>query len=151
MGFDFRLYMTNGLEQWRKWPEATHGGTTRGGDFEATLTQFCVEDKYDWIIRMDYPEGFPRQHAQQGVYTLTAKFGRDHAQCMAEILARPSAQCRYVIAKELKPELRRVLRDHHGIWRGSLFPDTAGAAETVSQRVFPKELPLRTSQTASKT
>jgi hypothetical protein len=128
--FDFFFYMKNGVEQWKRWPEATHDN-----NFVPELTQFSIEDKYDWIIRMDYPTGFPRQHAQQGVYTLAAKFGRDHAQRIAEVLADPSAYCRYVIANAIKPELRRILREHHGIWRGSLFPDTAGAAETA-QRVF---------------
>jgi hypothetical protein len=130
LAFDVFLYEKNCLEQWKKWPEAIYNG-----EFIAQLTEFSTEEKYDWIIRMDYPAGFPRQHAQQGVYTLAAKFGRDHAQRMAEVLADPSAYCRYVIANELKPELRRILRESHGIWRGSLFPDTAGAAETA-QMVF---------------
>jgi hypothetical protein len=36
---------------------------------------------------------------------------------MAELLADPSLSCRLVIAKALKPELRTLLREHHGIWQ----------------------------------
>jgi hypothetical protein len=36
-----------------------------------------------------------------------------------------------VISATLKPDLRKLLREKHGIWRGSLFPDAAGAADTA--------------------
>jgi hypothetical protein len=37
----------------------------------------------------------------------------------------------YVVPAQLKAPLRALLRERHGIWRGSLFPDSAGAAETA--------------------
>jgi hypothetical protein len=40
---------------------------------------------------------------------------------------------RYVVAARLKEEkLRNYLREWHGIWAGSLYPDSAGAANTAS-------------------
>jgi hypothetical protein len=136
--FDHFVYAHRGKDQWRRQPETT---TDRSGDadkFQAELTQFSTTGKYDWIICMDYPTGFHRQNAQEGLYTLTAQFGRDHAELMAKLLDDPSCYCRYVIAKALKPELRKRLHKDHGIWLGSMFPDSAGAAETAHTLVFKK-------------
>jgi hypothetical protein len=85
----------------------------------------------NWFMCVFYPPAFPRQHAQQGVYTLTARFGRDHADAIADLFNDKSQHHRYVISATLKPDLRKLLRERHGIWRGSLFPDAAGAADTA--------------------
>jgi hypothetical protein len=61
---------------------------------------------------------------------MTSHFGRDHADAIWKLL-RGTGCRRFVIPAALKPEVRRVLRDDHGIWRGVLFPDSAGAAETA--------------------
>jgi hypothetical protein len=135
LAFDSRLYEKKGEEQWTKWPETK----TPGGVFKAQLTEFSTDNIPDWIVCMFYPEEFHRQKAQEGLYTLTALFDRDHAQRMAELLAESGSHCRYVIPKALKSELRKRLRDDHGIWRGSLFPDSAGAAGTVHMLVFNKK------------
>ena len=42
----------------------------------------------------------------------------------------------FVVDKKIKPDLRQLLREQHGIWRGTLFPDSAGAAETARKRHF---------------
>jgi hypothetical protein len=121
--FDARQYEAQGAEQWREW----------GNDWVkcVTSTEFMREEPPAWIFCMHYPDGFPRQIAQDSSYTLAARLGRDHTECMAKLLGGPSWHCRYVIPKELKPKLRDLLRDRHGIWRGSLFPDAAGAADTA--------------------
>jgi hypothetical protein len=132
LAFDYRLYGKKGEQFWTKHPETK----IPGGEFKAQLTEFLTDNVPDWIVCMSYPEGFHRQNAQEGLYTLTALFDRDHAQRMAELLAESGSYCRFVIPKALKPELRKRLRDDHGIWRGSLYPDSAGAAETVHMLVF---------------
>ena len=51
--------------------------------FEPNFTAFTLDEPPDWFMCVFYPPAFPRQHAQQGVYTLTARFGRDHADAIA--------------------------------------------------------------------
>jgi FRG domain len=136
--FDSFQYEDRGKEQWKSQPETTTDHSGHHEKFKAQLTQFSTTGKYDWIICMSYPEGFHRQKAQKGLYTLSAQFGRDHADLMAKLLDNSSYYCRYVICKTLKPKLRQRLREDHDIWRGSLFPDAAGAAETVLEVVFKK-------------
>jgi FRG domain len=135
--FDYDLYEQNGKEQWKKWPETTRNRD--GVSFDAGLTAFLVDEPPDWFICAFYDEGFPRQNAQQGFYSMTARFGRDHSEAIAQLLERDARYHRYVIDKSIdkniKSELRRYLREQHGIWRGSLYPDSAGAAATAC-RVF---------------
>jgi hypothetical protein len=132
--FDSVVYEKKGAEQWRKWPETTIGGD--GRTFSAKLTAFAVKEPPDWFVCVFYPSGFPRQNAQAGAYSLTARFGRDHADAIAGLLEEASHFHLYVVRSALKPKLRGLLREKHGIWRGSLFPDSAGAAETARQTVF---------------
>jgi hypothetical protein len=124
-------YAREGKQQWRRWPETT---TDRSGDddkFEAGLTAFMLEEPPKWVVALFYPAGFPRQNAQRGAYTLTAQFSLDHATALKDLLVDPSRYQRYVVSAGLKKELRETLHQKHGIWRGSLFPDSAGAAETA--------------------
>jgi hypothetical protein len=130
--FDQRSYANAGKEQWRNWPETTFDRSGDPGQFSAGLTAFTVEKPPDWIISAFYPGGFPRQHAQQGAYTMTARFGRDHSCLMATVLNDSSRYRRFVFDAAIKRELRDTLRRDYGIWRGTLFPDTAGAAETAA-------------------
>jgi hypothetical protein len=133
--FDEPLYEVKGLEQWAKWPQTTVRGN--GVDFAAGLTAFLVEEPPDWFICAFYPTGFPRQLAQAGHYSMTARFSRDHADAIAGLLGDGDHCRRYVVPSSLKPALRAVLRERHGIWRGALYPDSAGAAETAAE-LFPK-------------
>jgi hypothetical protein len=55
---------------------------------------------------------------------------------IARLLKDGDARHRYIVKKKLQPELREVLRNNYGIWQGSLFSDSAGAAEAVSRIVF---------------
>jgi len=133
--FDEPLYEREGAKQWERWRETTIEGD--GRTFKAELTAFTVSEPHDWFICIFYPRsGFPRQNAQAGAYSLTAQFGRDHAHAIATLLGESSCYHRYVVSATLKPTLLRLLRDNHGIWRGSLFPDSAGAADTARRTVF---------------
>ena len=124
--FDEPLYERKGTEQWKRWPE-----TTSDGKFAAGLTAFRVEEPPDWFICGFYLPGFHRQNAQESVYTMTARFGRAHDAAIARLLADRTRYHRYIITAKLKPALREALRERHGVWHGSLFPDSAGAAETA--------------------
>jgi len=138
--FDEPLYEEVGKRQWKKWPETTHAGTGDPVKFDANLTAFALDEPPDWFICVFYPWGFPRQNAQQGAYTITARFGRDHADSIANIFDEDSHYHRYVVSATLKSRLRLLLREKHGIWHGSLFPDTAGAAN-IAFKVFDGSLP----------
>ena len=129
--FDEPLYEREGAKQWKRWPETTSDGTGDPSRFGAGLTAFALEEPPDWFICGFYTPGFHRQNAQQSVYTMTARFGRPHDAAIAELLVDPTHYHRYAIAAKLKPTLREILRERHGMWRGSLFPDSAGAADTA--------------------
>jgi hypothetical protein len=131
--FSERDYEIEGKKQWRKWPETTTDGSGDASKFAAELTAFSIDEPRDWIIAPFYPAGFPRQNAQHGAYTMTARFGVDHADALKALLLDQTRYHRYIVKANLKDGLRATLREKHGIWRGSLFPDTAGAAETASK------------------
>lgn len=135
--FDEPLYEQKGKEQWKRWPETTTDGSGHHDKFDAKLTAFTLDEpRANWFICGFYKPGFPRQNVQASAYSLTARFGRDHAEAIATLLADPSKYHLYIVKAHLKPKLLKILREKHGIWRGSLYPDTAGAAETVADEVF---------------
>ena len=130
--FDEPRYEVVGRKQWKWWPQTTSDNSGDHNKFEAGLTAFTVEEPPDWFICAFYKEGFPRQLAQKGAYTMTANFNRDHAESIANLFGNDTCYYnRYVVKSALKPDLREVLRKDYGIWRGSLFPDSAGAAKTA--------------------
>jgi hypothetical protein len=129
--FDEAHYAVNGKKQWIKWPETTTDGSGNDAKFDANLTAFLPSDRPDWIIVGYYEPGFPRQQAQWGRFTMTAQFQRDHAQSLQELLDDGSKHCRYIIPAHLKATIRQRLHRDHGVWRGALYPDSAGAAETA--------------------
>ena len=131
--FDEPSYEIEGRKQWSLWPETTTDGDP--ANFRASLTAFWAKEPPDWFVAGFYPAGFPRQDAQYGAYTLTARFARDHAEAIQTLLDDEGRYHLYVVPQALKPALREWLRTHHGFWRGSLFPDSAGAAQTA-QRIF---------------
>ena len=133
--FDYYLYAEKGKQQWRDNPETTIDGSGSDDKFDAKLTAFTLEEPPDTFNCGFYPRGFPRQDAQNGLYTMTPRFGRDHAEKIADLLAgnlaEPSHYHLYVVPWALKKSLQVLLRESHGIWRGSLYPDSAGAAATA--------------------
>jgi len=136
--FSYQDYVIEGKEQWVKWKEDTTTDRT-GADiqFDAQLSSFRADDPPPWIVAAFYGEGFHRQNAQSGFYTMTSRFGIDHADALRTLLRYDQSRFhRYVIKKDVKPDLRTALREDHGIWQGSLFPDAAGAAHTVKLKVF---------------
>ncbi len=130
--FDEPQYEKVGKEQWWRWPETTTDGSGDHDKFDAKLTAFLLKEPPDWFICAFYT-GFPRQQAQESVYSMTARFGRDHAEAIAGLLREDSRYHLYLVSAALKPKLRTVLRERHNIWRGSLFPDSAGAADTARE------------------
>ncbi|HTK30718.1 MAG TPA: FRG domain-containing protein [Candidatus Saccharimonadaceae bacterium] len=127
---DEPFYESVGAKQWARWKQTTTDGSGDPAKFDAKLTAFTTDEPPDWFICGFYT-GFPRQDAQSGAYTMSARFGRDHAEAITNLMADVTRHHLYVVPAQLKPALRRVLREQHGIWRGALFPDSAGAADTA--------------------
>lgn len=137
--FDQRHFEKTAEEkQWRECPETTEGNTGKGEDFRADLTAFAVEEPSNWFASHFYGPGFPRQTAQRGAYTMTARFDRDHAEAIEDFFEEPSRHHLYVVSASVKQKVEEYLRKYHGIWRGSLFPDSAGSAKTVHDILFPE-------------
>lgn len=137
--FNEPLYEKKGAEQWTRHPETTIDGSGDPSKFDPRLTTaFGVAEPSDWFVCHFYPyfDGFHRENAQAGAYSFTARFGRDHAAMIASLLQDRNGYHRYVVSAHLKSDLKRELREKHGIWRGSLFPDVAGAAATA-RTLFP--------------
>jgi FRG domain len=130
--FDEPSYEVTGKEQWRRHPETTTDGSGIDTKFDANLTAFMLDEPPDWIVALYYPPGFPRQNAQFGAYTVTARFGVDHVDTISQLFSGDRSRFRrYVVKASIKPALRHILRERHGLWRGALFPDSAGAAKTA--------------------
>jgi len=134
--FQHDQYALMGAEQWRRWPETTIDGSGDPLKFDAKLTAFRADEPPDWVCCPFYPRGFPRQAAQRGLYSMTARFGIDHAEAISSLLVEPRSFRRLIIKASIKRGLRAALEEKHGITRRSLFPDSAGAAETVRREVF---------------
>ncbi len=136
--FDEHHYELEGGKQWKQWPETTADGSGNGAKWDPRLTAFSLSEPPDWFVCGFYDVGFPRQNAQHGVYSMTARFGCDHRSAIAGVLREPSRYQLYIVDAVLKPILRDFLREKHGIWRGTLYPDSAGAADTA-RAVFCEE------------
>lgn len=133
--FDEPAYRSPGKEQWKRWPETTSDGSGNDDKFAAGLTAFNPNPP-DWFIAAFYYGGFHRQNAQRGAFTLTSHFDRDHADSIRGLLQDESRHHLYIIPSEIKLSLRDFLRENHGIWRGPLFPDSVGAADTAKAVFF---------------
>jgi FRG domain len=129
--FDHDEYAKEGREQWKRWPETTRGATGNPDDLDYSFpAAFTLEEPNPWFVCVFYALEFHRQRVQHAFWSLTPQFGKCHGEAVLELLDE-SKCCRYEIEPALKPELRKILRERHGIWRGSLFPDSAGAAATA--------------------
>ncbi|EGO93556.1 FRG domain-containing protein [Acidiphilium sp. PM] len=126
-GFDESEYMKKGVSQWSNPAE---------WKYEFEKAAFYPGKGLDFFVCMTYPTGFGRQNAQDGLYSLTSIFDRDHAERIEQLLNKPESHARYLIPKTLKATIRDRLRLEHGIWDVSLYPDSAGAAKTAGA-VFP--------------
>lgn len=128
--FDEPRYEIEGAKQWARWPETTLGGEGPPAPFVPELTMFSTRTPPPWFVCQFYPAGFPRQTAQHGAYSLTSDFDRDHASAISELLGN-TGYMRLQIRASIKRRLRQTLQQSFGVWRGSLYPDSAGAAQTA--------------------
>ena len=133
--FDRLLYEQEGKNQWRKHQQTTFDESGKDTAFRPELTAF-LKNPPSWFVCLFYPPGFPRQNAQQSAFSFTSRFGAKHDDEIASLLKNPEKYHRLIVPSELKPKLLKTLYERYGIQRGALFPDTAGAVDTVFRACF---------------
>lgn len=131
-GFNWNDYKTPAESQWKKWKETTVDNSGDPNRFDAKLTAFRLKQPPNWIVAATYTLGFARNDVQQSVYTMTAQFGIDHANRLAHLLPAAQSRQKYTLAATAKAQVRRLLREEHGVWTGTMFPDAAGAANVAA-------------------
>jgi hypothetical protein len=128
-GFDYDQYEENGGKQWVKNPE-----TMKNGKFDDQLTTAFTKDYFkDWFVCQFYYKSFPRLIAQNGAFTMTSQFGRDHAKSIKDLINNSNCHHLYIIDGNCKLKLRQILKEKLNIWHGMLYPDSTGAAEGVME------------------
>jgi FRG domain len=130
--FDHDAYAEKGAAQWIPF----------GGFPQAESTAFLLQEPDNWFVCYFYGQraGFSRQRAQDGFCSMTPRFGCDHADAIAALLEDNTHCARYEISGSLKPSVQKILYHQHGIWRGGLFPDSSGAADTTLCTIFPESI-----------
>ena len=134
--FSEPAYRPAGEQQWVDAPENTDGGTGKPGDFNGNLTFFNRETS-DWFICLFYKGRFPRLTTQHGAFTVAARFSRDHADSIENLVPSNADRRRYIVPSRIKQELLGMVATEFKISRAGLFPDTAGAALTAGMH-FPR-------------
>jgi hypothetical protein len=135
-GFDEKWYEEKGSKQWDKYPE-----TKKDGIFDNQMpTAFANGEPNDWFVCQFYYsyKSFPRYKAQAAAFSMTSRFGRDHAKFIQALLEDINRYHLYIIKADLKLKLLQFLEEEKDIWRGSIYPDIAGAAEMVKE-LFPSK------------
>ena len=66
--------------------------------------------------------GLPSAEGPVRIIHFYRGFRRNHADSIANLLIENSYYHLYLVPARLKPRLRTILRERHGIWRGSCIP-----------------------------
>lgn len=134
--FSYQRYLKMGSRQWDKYPE------TKGYDgiFNQTLPILFSEDgpNNDWfVLQFAFSKyGFYRLEAQDGGFSVTSKFGMDHALIIAKLLANRKYFHRFIIPKEIKRFVRKKLNDEFFLSYDRLFPDVGKVVSNIKSQVF---------------
>jgi len=130
--FNYKKYKDLGHVQWEK-IEKVHGIPINSP----------IEIKYDYAFSENRPNpdffmcvfnyiAFTRMLVQDGLFTMTANFGIDHANAIKEYFGDDQKYCRrYIIVSKVKKELARVLKEDLKIYKESLFPDTSDIVKQI--------------------
>lgn len=127
--FEYDQYEKNASLQWEKYPKM------RNNDYSDA---FLRDNLDDWFSCQFYPrDAFPRLFAQNGFFSFTSQFQRDHAKVIPRVLndCANDYHFLYLIDNQCKAELRKYLYENMGIWHGSVYPDLTGSAEGIVEVV----------------
>ena len=110
----------------------------KNGQFDGTMPSI-FKDEYEanWFVCQFLSTDIRRYVAQDGAFTLTSQFGKNHAAEIKSLLGEGKYFHRYIFAPKedkhnLKAELRHALRKCN-VWHGTLYPDAVGIAEGVKE------------------
>lgn len=130
--FEYYGYETQGGKQWKNYPDIL-GDSSIHVRYRQLLDS-TNPNPYFFMCIFDYLR-FNRLNAQSGLFSVTSTFSKDHAEAISFLFKNDkNSYCRYVIKREFKKEIRKILKEQYNIWDGTLFPDTAGAAESVKKQ-----------------
>jgi len=130
--FEYQKYLELGAEQWSNYPNIDKDCSILVRYQQ--LFKPTAPKPYFFMCIFDYLQ-FDRIESQSGFFSITSSFNIDHAKAISTLFnGERDKYCRYIIKGEFKAEIRKVLKDQYNIWDGVLFPDTAGAAESVKRQ-----------------
>jgi hypothetical protein len=123
-----------GPSQWVNNPQVKDTSGKFNNDLPIIFSQ--SGSKKEWIVLQGLRDKFHRMVSQDGYFTVSSHFDRDHA-CAIQNLFKNDTRCycRCVINKGIKTEARDYLQQK-GISQGSLFPDVAGVAWALRKDIF---------------
>jgi len=125
----YDTYMSRTSEQWAQYPQIP-ANTPIESIYEMVFDQKIPNPDF-FVCVFDYLSHH-RIDAQQGLFSLTGSFGKDHAKSIRTLFANNTSNFhRYIIKSNLKKAIKQKLYDDYEIWLGSLFPDTPGIAEAL--------------------
>ncbi len=136
--FDYARYDDMASGQWGKFPETQKVGSDGRKVFDEEMpTIFTLEKpEHPWFVLQFLRGEFSRLTAQQGIFSVTSRFGIDHAFALQELLEDEAFYHKYIIPKEIKQKIAEVLKDKYGIWEGSIYPDSSGVAKAIKKSVY---------------
>ena len=97
------------------------------------INAFDAKSEADWFVCEFLGYKFPRLYAQNGFFSMTSQFGKDHAIKIAELIEDKKDYCVYYFDKSCKNKLRRYLFEKLHIWHGSIYPDITGAGFGIKE------------------
>jgi len=119
--FNHQRYLDQGDQQWHHFPEMLDGMEKFKDYLEPS---FDITYNNDWIVCQDlYKYRFPNIIAQNGLFTFSPQFGTDHAQKIRQLLDNNEYHKIYIVKKEIKKEVRKILHESYGISHSSVFPN----------------------------
>ena len=132
--FEDKKYLEQGNKQWEKITEIPIGSDIKVR-YDVAFDEKTPEPDFFMCV-YNYLE-FMRLSAQAGLFSMTARFGQDHAESIRTFFEEDrNYYHRFIINSDLKLELRQVLKEDFGICQESLFPDTALAAKAVKEKIL---------------
>ena len=123
--FDYGHYLKRAPDQWYKYPAMKNNDWSNAFEKKSTDDWFVCEH---WLGNK-----FPRLYAQDGFFSMTSQFGRDHSIEIANLFQLTETFHLYLIDKKCKFELRRYLKEKLNIWHGSIYPDITGAGAGIKE------------------
>lgn len=130
--FDNSKYYEQGDKQWQYFTNLNSPVTT------TKLYAIAIEKSQperDFFVCIQDHLYHHRIQAQRGIFSLTAFYGKDHADSLCELINDKDYYHRYIIRADLKNELLTYLKSNHRIEHSTIYPDIIGAIDYVKSEL----------------